>query len=252
MASNLGCIGLDTDADGFGALIERAYESSVVVAYRDDLVITRWQDESGARVVFAIDAQGQVLSVTPSLAGEPGANLAELALVGDDLWTASVVDADGEQATACATELEGSAFFDPQNPPSGPASMVALGVGVAFFSDEDAFSASPASLLNDDPGETPAHYVENGWSWPPRLAAESFISYGVFDPANSAHAMLNGTVVAARTAQNSLTGQQFHVARVQTAGFQADLCVPASEHERPTAGQVVSGTVYLVADLNAL
>ncbi|MCE1173679.1 MAG: hypothetical protein LWW77_03610 [Propionibacteriales bacterium] len=251
MASNLGCIGLDTDADGFGDLMQRAYEAGEVVARRPQLTIVRWQDSSGARIVFALGADGQPLSATPSLAGGPGAILADVVYQGDDVWKTSIVDDQGEQATAVAVELEGSAFFDQEQPPSGPATIIALGVGVTFFADEDAFNTSPASQLSSDPGDAPPEYAEKGWTWPPRWSPQSVLSYGLFDAADGAHAMLNGTVLAARTAHNSLTGQQFHIARVRTVGFEAELCVAATEHALPVAGQVVSGTVYLIADLDA-
>jgi hypothetical protein len=51
-------------------------------------------------------------------------------------------------------------------------------------------------------GNRHQHYLERGWSWPPRLASESFISYGVFgDPAQArARARLSGTVLKAEVA----------------------------------------------------
>jgi len=51
-------------------------------------------------------------------------------------------------------------------------------------------------------GNRDQHYLERGWSWPPRLASESFISYGVFgDPAQARdRARLSGTVLKAEVA----------------------------------------------------
>src|SRR5207245_5963287 len=48
-------------------------------------------------------------------------------------------------------------------------------------------------------GAAPPHYRERGWTWPPRLGAESFISYGAFgDPAQAQpRARLFGTVLKA-------------------------------------------------------
>ena len=63
-------------------------------------------------------------------------------------------------------------------PAGGPARVTAMGVAVQVHPDADAFAASPGSQLDPaaDPGqEPPPHYRERGWSWPPRLAAESFM-----------------------------------------------------------------------------
>jgi hypothetical protein len=50
----------------------------------------------------------------------------------------------------------------------------------------------------------------------------------------------------------ALTGQSFTVAAVRTAGFQADLCLAASEHpDLPAPGSIISGTVYLSAAIDA-
>jgi hypothetical protein len=57
-----------------------------------------------------------------------------------------------------------------------------LGVEVSIFENEAAFEASPSSLLSEGGADQPppAHYVERGWRWPPRVGPESFISCGVF------------------------------------------------------------------------
>ena len=136
-------------------------------------------------------------------------------------------------------------------PVSGPARITALGVDVRIYPGADAFAASPASQLDPSAGqEPPPHYREHGWTWPPRLGAESFISYGVFDPPAQArpHARLSGTVLRAGQRVCALTGQPFTVATVSTAGFAADVCLAASEHPGPPApGTIISGTVSLSA-----
>ena len=122
---------------------------------------------------------------------------------------------------------------------------------VQIYPDADAFAASPGSQLDTSAGqEPPPHYRERGWTWPPRLGAESFISYGVFDPPDQArpHARLSGTVLKAGQRVCALTGQPFTVATVSTAGFAADVCLAASEHPGPPApGTIISGTVSLCA-----
>ena len=89
-----------------------------------------------------------------------------------------------------------------------------------------------------------------GLAGPPRLAAESFISYGMFaDPAEARpDARLSGTVLHAGRRVCALTRQPFTVATVRTAGFEADVCLAGSEHpDLPAPGSIISGTVVLSA-----
>jgi hypothetical protein len=139
----------------------------------------------------------------------------------------------------------------------GLACVVALGVDVTVHIDGDAFAASDASLLGGGAGarEAPAHGVEQGWPRPPRMAAESFISYGVFgEPEQAqAYARLNGTVLRAQRKTVAVTGHGFVAARVRTAGFDVDVCLPADDgRELPQPGNVIAGTVFLVASLPAV
>lgn len=249
MSSNLACIGLGSDADAYQALLIRAHENSAVVAARDDVYLSQWQDAEGARLTFTIKGD-VVMAVTPSLACEAGAILAELAHQRDELWTAAVVDTNGEQVTALAADIEHAALLDPTQIAGGPTALVALGVAMESYPDAAAFGDSPASLLGDPDSEAPEEYLEQGWTWPPRVSSESFISYGVFDPEQGAHALLCGEVVAARTGHNSLTGQPYRVARVRTVGFEAEVCLDGLEHPEPAVGSILAGTVYLVACLN--
>jgi hypothetical protein len=81
------------------------------------------------------------------------------------------------------------------------------------------------------------------------MAAESFISYGVFNDGDSAqaYARLNGVVLTADVRTVTATGQRFVASRVRSAGFQADVCLPADERTvAPPPGSVIDGTVFLV------
>ncbi len=255
VTSNVACIGFGSDdEDALRSALSRAVALADPLGARGGLRVLRWQDDLGARLVVALDESGEVASLTPSLAGEPGALLTDLVHLDEELWSARVVDEGGEQVTALVADVEQSALLDPTSPPTGRASVVALGIDVEVLADDVAFTASPSSLLapGSEPGEPPAHFVANGWSWPVRMATESFISHGVFSESAEAEAIaqLNGTVLAARTCRNSLTGDAFHVLRVRTAGFEADMCLSAADHPvLPGAGSVVAGTVYLVVSL---
>jgi hypothetical protein len=81
------------------------------------------------------------------------------------------------------------------------------------------------------------------------MAANSFISYGVFgDPENAqAFARLNGTVLHTVRKTVVATGQQFIAARVQCGVFETDVCLPVhGDTADPTPGNVIAGTVFLV------
>jgi hypothetical protein len=133
-----------------------------------------------------------------------------------------------------------------------------LGLEVTVHVDEKAFAASPANLVSSqdaaDAGPPPAHVVERGWPWPPRMSSESFMSYGVFSPEDPhAHARLHGTVLRAERHTVAHTGQDFISARVRTVGFEADVCLPGSEHPTvPAPGHILGGTVFLAASMEQL
>jgi hypothetical protein len=255
MPSNLECLGLGV-ADQ--AELERLLDGAVAEARRlgevDGISVLRWQDRSGARLVMSVRGE-HVLDLLPSFAGTPGARLANVRAATDEVAFADVVDEDDEQVTMLALELEQRRLLPAAGVAAAGAIVVALGVDVTVHADEEAFAASDASLLHgrseDDVDEAPAHFAERGWSWPPRMAAESFISYGVFGPPEDAraYARLTGTVRHARRLQVAATGKEFVAARLQTAGFEVDLCLPADEHNLKP-GNVIGGTVFLVGSLD--
>lgn len=154
-----------------------------------------------------------------------------------------------------AVELEQRQLLPANKAPvEGLATVVALGVNLTVHSDAAAFAASDASLLNpdrrDNGEEPPAHYAERGLQWPPHMADESVVSYGVFgDPVNAeAHARLYGTVLHAERRTTTLTSQHFTAARVRSAGFELDMCLPATT-ATPQPGNIIGGDVFLVASL---
>lgn len=253
MASNLACLGLEVlDHPALEQLILRMNQSAEPVGRQGNVSVVRWQDPSGARCTITIE-DGQIRGFLPGFAGTAGARLRGLRAINDEVVGAEVLDRDGELTTKLALELEEQRWL--RDDFDGPASVVGLGIDVAVFADEAAFGASPRSLLEPDaePSEPPAEYLENGWSWPPRLAPESFISYGLFGEASdsSAHALLNGVVRSAERRTTSLTGQAFILARVSTAGFEADLCLP-DQAEVPQSGAIIAGTVFLVGSIPEL
>jgi hypothetical protein len=191
----------------------------------------------------------------PSLAAPPGAILGPMRALNDEVSAADVFDEDGEQSTSLAVELEERVLLDHSSNEGGRASIIALGQDVTVHRNSDEFAESRASLLDpnadlDEPA--PPHFAERGLPWPVRMGSESFISYGVFNPGPeaAATALLNGVVLRSDRRINSISGHAFVVARVRTAGFEADVCLRGAEHPNALEpGQIVSGRVFLTASL---
>lgn len=253
MASNLACVGLAvSDSDELTDLVRRVLPRAAPIGVAGDDVLRRWEDPSGSRLVLAT-RENEIVHLLPSFAGSPGATLGAVEFLSGQLASAAVLHEDGEEATVMILELEEGRVLEARAPIAGPATIVALGVNVDVFESAHAFGAAPASLLRPGAEATPRplHYEERGWSWPPRVGPESFISYGAFARREeaSAHARLAGTVLDASIRTVELTGQRFVEARVRTVGFEAHICFPAEGETAPVPGNVVHGTVFLVGSM---
>lgn len=256
MASHLACIGLGVETQvELDRLLAAVYPRAVVIGRMGRREVRRWEDPSGARLIFRLD-DGKPAGFSPAFAGRPGAFVMGGAQLGESSWNVAIVDADGEQQTGAAVDLEQGGLAEPVALPTR-ASIVALGRSIAVFPDAEAFAASPASLLGPprDGEERPANLPER-FVWPPRMGPESFISYGVFAPEISGSdraepiARMHGTVLASERRTAAETGQEFAVTRVRTAGMEVDLCIAGSDlaqHIEP--GQVIGGEVYLSASI---
>ena len=257
MASNLACIGLDVDSrDEFDALVAALLPDAVSLGRTGRTEVLRWQDTSGARLVFEVHA-GTVEGVLPSYDALAGASIADLAMVDDDVAIGWLTDGQ-EQLAQIALEVEERRLaLAKRGGVAGPLSIVGLGVGTELFEDADAFAAAPASLVHGDAEHVPEpspHVVEFNLPWPPRMTAESVLSYGVYAEPHDidAYARVNGTVLGASTRTVERTGQSFHAVRVRTAGFDMEICIPASVHpELPRTGQVIAGMAFMVGSLGA-
>jgi hypothetical protein len=253
VGSNLECVGLAVpDREAMVRLVRSALGTAEILGRRDERVLYRWQDPSGVRLILATESN-TVVDFLPSLAAEPGARLGDVRTVNPDVAVADVLDDNGEVVTKLAAAFEQQGMFG-ADPVAGRATIVALGVDATVHRSAEAFTASDASLLGDaeSASEPPAHFLERGWHWPPRMAPESFISYGLFNVGESAepYARLSGVVLGAETRTVAATGQRFVAARVRCVGFEAEVCLPAGEGTvAPPPGSVIAGTVFLVASL---
>jgi len=201
VTSALACVGLEvSDETGLDWLVTSAHRAVREIGVFDGVHVGRWQDDSGAALILGWRS-GELLDFIPAYTATRGGLLSDCHLISESVAAAKVVDAGGRQLTAIAFEAEQYRQLQALGEPAGgPARITALGVDVQVHPDADAFAASPGSQLDpaaDPDQEPPPHYRERGWPWPPRLAAESFISYGVFaDPAQARpRARLSGTVL---------------------------------------------------------
>lgn len=254
MASNLACVGLAVASeDEIQSLVTQLLPLATPVGRAGRVEVVRWQDVSGARLVLGLEA-GVVVDLLPSFAASPSARLRSIEFVSGDVARAAVVDEDGEQVTALAIEFEERRLLSAAPVVTeGVAGIAALGVDVEVFEDEDAFGASPLSLVDPDRADEPppAHVLEHGLGWPARWGPESFFSFGVLDGENpSAYARLAGTVLEADVRTVGITGRRFVHAEVRTVGFDAHVCMPHVEGAAvPVPGNVLSGVVFLAGVL---
>ncbi|QCW52087.1 hypothetical protein FE634_19730 [Nocardioides dongxiaopingii] len=242
MASTLACIGLDVaDLDALGTLLE-SLPAEVVGRTDDDVVTVSYPDPTGARVVIS-RRDGVPLDLVPSYAADPGALLGEVVVTESGLTRAAVLDDDGRTVTQLLVDLEQHRqALVAADPAPVHASVVALGVEMTVHADAAAFAASDASRIGDEPDAS-------------RWAAESFVSYGLVHEGPDAEptGFLAGTIVHSLSHRHSVSGQEFHTVRVRTVGFEATVCLAASDHPvPPLPGNVVAGSCYLVADVPSL
>jgi len=251
VSSALACVGLAVSDDAeFNLLLKHALTGIREIGTFGGVYVGRWQDDSGAALILGLH-DGQIADFTFAYAGTSGGLLADCRLIHQSIAWAKVTDTDGQQVTAMAFEAQQyRQLLALGQQVSGAARITALGIDVTIYPDPDAYTASPDSKV---PGTAPGAPPDYDGPWPPRLAAESFVSHAAFadSPDKQSRARLSGTVLNAARHVCALTGQPFTVAAVRTAGFTADLCLAAGDHpELPVPGSIISGTVVLSAAID--
>lgn len=239
-----------TSQEQLDSLLEQVLPTAVILGESGGVQTLRWEDPAGARLVLTMRGN-ELLSLVPSWRSETAVTLRTVTRLNEDICAGGVFDGD-EQLTAMAFEFEQRHLISAGGPWDMTMHLVALGQAVTLHRDAESFASSDDSLLDadDSSSEPPAEFVAQGWPWPPRMATESFISYGVFgDPAEAqATARLSGTVLSAAMNTVERTGQSVVTTVVRSAGFTATACLSATEHPEPPApGSVLSGEVFLVA-----
>jgi hypothetical protein len=256
MASNVACIGLGVDDEaGFDRLIDDARRQARPIGSGGGTDVYRFEDPSGARLVLGVDSAGRVVQALPSFAAPAEAWLAHVRRANSAVAIADLVDAEGEQLSQLAVELEQRQLLgDPTSAPVA-AALVALGNEVRLFEDVAAFHAAPDSLLvpGGDPDEPRPETLPEGISWPVRVSAGSFTSYGVWgEPAEArATARMAGVVTSAEVRVVALTGQRFVAATVDSI-CPMTVCYPDRGEPVPVPGAVIAGSVFMVGSIPSL
>jgi hypothetical protein len=254
MASTFECLGFALDGpDDLGPLLDALRPAAQQIARVDGIDVLRWEDaDSGARLVWG--ARDRLLEfLLPSCAAPAIVHLAGVVTVADEVLTAAILDDDGSQLTAFSFELEERLLLGGRTLETAEAAVVAFGNSVHVHPSVESYDASPDSLLETDPAveEDPDAFPKR----PLRMAAESFVSLGVFGAAEDAvaAARLSGVVVGTETAVNGFSGRPFHRVRLRTCGFEILMCLSVAEIDAaPPVGGVVTGTSFLSVSIPAL
>ena len=175
MSSALACVGLAaSDEAEFSWLLKSACTAIRGPGIFGGVYVGRWQDDSDAALVLGLQ-DGQLADFTPAYAGSSGGLLADCRLIYESVAFAKVTGTDGQQLTAMASEAEQHRqLLALGQRVSGPARITAQGTDVTIYPGPGAYAASPASQIPGTAPEPPPNY---DGPWPPRLAAESFISH---------------------------------------------------------------------------
>ncbi|YAL83059.1 hypothetical protein ACMYYO_14240 [Dermacoccaceae bacterium W4C1] len=252
MSSHLACLGMGvTSPQELARLVAEVTRlGREVVSDSDGVATFAWQDGSGARVVY--DVLGSQPLVLPSFRGSTVYAFSELRAPDPDVAWVTVQRADQDATLTLTAELE-QRRHPSALPARGRIRLCGLGINVESFEDQKAFLASEASLLGtvEELGDPPAEVIEQGLAWPPRMSSSAFFpdGYGEEGTAPSPLALMSGVVHDAQILTNSLTEQDFVLARALTAFGELDVLLSAVEHRFVAPGQVIAGTVSMVGSV---
>jgi hypothetical protein len=256
------CVGLAVaDSVELAKLLRKLAPQGAVLGHAKRVKVVRWQDASGVRLVMETGGDDEP-TLVPSFAARTRVHLRDVRMLNGDVAMATVVDERGQPLASMGILIEQRRLLPQKMALDGVGSIVPIGTEVSIHSNAQDFGSSDASLFlgpedaerwRTHPDKPPANYIEQGWKWPRRKAAESFGSLAVFvEPAHAAaFAILSGTILTAERRTVVQTGQQILLAEIRTAGgFEVTVCLEGAAHSGlPPVGGVISGTVLMVASL---
>jgi hypothetical protein len=255
MSGNVACIGIKVaDREEFSRVLGRLAGSAVdEFAPRPDERHRRWTDPSGAAIVFHCGADG-VDCITPFFVPKAGAAVwrvrSSRPAVDPECAHCSgadcdVLDAAGELVTRATVQWLN---FLPYREWLGRERTYDL--EVAAFARAARFCADLAEF-----DEAQKAWWGDGKSEPgkreTRLAAESFLPTGMFEPAGGplsrrATALVCGRVESAETLENAATHVRFRHAVVRSIFGRVDVVAPDDGNAPPAAGAIALIQAWLV------
>jgi hypothetical protein len=244
MPSHLSSIGIRIDTrEEFAALLDRVVPSCRKTPVRGGAYLL-WSGDDGEELWLQIDSDGQGLSMNPHFSGKSSVRVS----IGSQVHRPTDTALDG--AFECWAEpREGKpdsgayplVFDCPDSKTYGSLALPHVGVvQIAAFAGEltcfdsvEEFKASPKATMR-------------------RLGSRSFIPTGTFTLKGgttvppTAHAIITGHVLESAERKNSLTGDRFVWALVETYGGTYDVVVDGRLLESPPpVGGVISGSFWL-------
>jgi hypothetical protein len=261
--SNLSCIGFQVqDQSKFVRLLDLLVREAVNDAPADaESRHVRWTDTSGASVAFHVGKAG-IECITPYfVAPSPAPALWNVRThaAADDPDCAhcggadcDILDSDGGMITRATVQwlhyqpsrewLTTERSFELQV-------VMFAGHAATYENEQDFYAAQESSAQGLSTAKNPEEKRL-------RFAAESFLSEGIFAPANArmidrATAMMAGRIEACHHLSNSLSGKQFVHLRVRTLPGVLEVVVPSVDGT-PSVGALCSARGWLVGRPNVV
>ena len=261
MAGHYECIGVPPDEEAVLGFLEVAGEQGASRELADGNRELVWRDSSGASVALETASDGGIVCARPSFLGTSRLPVRVSGIAEDaacrfcSRLLVEVLGDEGEMQYPLAVELEEiGAVMSALEPDEAVRTLrvTAFAQSIRIWPDEAAYT-------DDVPAGTGA---PDGDSAMP-LAPRSLIPVGLFveperrgifrrrvERAPTAEALLTGIVNAFGERRNTVTGDPFLWAELETFGGRFDAVIAASEGDGLTDGAVVQLESWLIASLD--
>lgn len=243
MASNFSTIGLVIDSmEDMEALVNRV----VPVAERLSAGASayyHWSDPSGAELWIQVNTDNELIGINPHYAGRSAVQVGLTIRLPapspsglDGSFHGWAAPTNGDADMGCYPFVFDAPDFRCHD---GLTLPTCIDVQIAAFALDIASFETVAAYEASQTGES-------------KFASRSFVPSGLFSPSGEsivppqARAIFAGHVLAAEERTNTLTGDVFHWALVETYGGAYDVVIdPSLLPVVPTVGSVVSGSFWL-------
>lgn len=219
-----------------------------------------WSDPSGAQVFCHLNKNDEVVCITPSFRADPLPLRFKTLLADRECRFCSGVCVGrfegGELVFPLGVQIADVVAVQDRLPDDG----ADVGVRIAFFAENAGLYADEEAFAEAQRAEHAEHEHEHGHGSPaedgngdsgeaPLMAAKSFVPGGLFEghEGSLGDCFLAGTVTAATSLENSVTGAEFWHVRVDTLELSVEaLLDPEDFEERPRPGMILAGSFWAV------